>query len=202
MIEFYTLIAMTCLYGGLLTMTSINKNLANMSVIGKRVSITPTKKTCTIISSVLASFLIQLTGLFFLFLYTIFILHIDYGSKISLIILLSVVGSLAGVSLGSFVACKVKSNENTKVGILLAITMTGSFFSGMMGITMKYVIDKNIPIINYINPANMITDGFYALYYYETNGKFYFDTLSLLLFSSILILLSASSLRRQKYDSI
>ena len=31
MIEFYTLIAMTCLYGGILGMVSINQNLANMS---------------------------------------------------------------------------------------------------------------------------------------------------------------------------
>lgn len=31
MIEFYTLIAMTCLYGGVLGMVAINQNLANMS---------------------------------------------------------------------------------------------------------------------------------------------------------------------------
>ena len=41
MIEFYTLIAMTCLYGGILGMTSINKCLANMSHNGKRISISP-----------------------------------------------------------------------------------------------------------------------------------------------------------------
>ena len=38
----------------------------------------------------------------------------------------------------------------------------GSFLAGMMGGSMKYVIDKNVPIINKINPAAMITDGFYA----------------------------------------
>lgn len=37
MIEFYTLIAMACLYGGILGMTAINQNLANMSSNGKRV---------------------------------------------------------------------------------------------------------------------------------------------------------------------
>lgn len=35
MIEFYTLIAMTCLYGGMLSMVSINQTLANMSNKGK-----------------------------------------------------------------------------------------------------------------------------------------------------------------------
>ncbi len=36
MIEFYTLIAMTCLYGGMLSMGSINQTLANMSNKGKK----------------------------------------------------------------------------------------------------------------------------------------------------------------------
>ena len=39
MIEFYTLIAMTCLYGGILGMVAVNLNLANMSNQGKRVSV-------------------------------------------------------------------------------------------------------------------------------------------------------------------
>lgn len=44
MIEFYTLIAMTCLYGGMLSMVSINQILANMSNKGKRIAVSPTKK--------------------------------------------------------------------------------------------------------------------------------------------------------------
>lgn len=202
MIEFYTLIAMTCLYGGMLSMTSVNKNLANMSASGKRIAMTPTKKGTVILSSVLASFLVQLVGLALLFFYTVFLLKVDYGNKFFFLFLLSLVGSIAGVSLGCAVATLAKANENTKIGLLIAITMACSFFSGMMGITMKYIIDKNIPILNSINPANLITDGFYALYYYETNTKFYVDLASLLLFSGVLILFSMNILRRQKYDSI
>lgn len=80
--------------------------------------------------------------------------------------------------------------------------MFGCFLSGMMGITMKYIVDKNVPILNKINPANMITDGFYSLYYYDTLDRFYFNLGSLLVFSCIMILVSYISLRRQKYDSI
>ena len=42
----------------------------------------------------------------------------------------------------------------------------------MMGVTLKYVIDKNVPIINLINPNNLITDGFYSLYYYDTLDRY------------------------------
>ena len=80
--------------------------------------------------------------------------------------------------------------------------MAGCFLSGMMGITMKYVIDKNVPILNKLNPASMITDGFYSLYYYDTLDRFYFNIASLLIFAVIMLLISMFSLRRQKYDSI
>ena len=202
MIEFYTLIAMACLYGGILGMVSINYNLANMSSNGKRVAISPTSKNKLIFSSVLASYIAQVIGVALLFIYTIFVLKVDYGNNLPQIIILALVGCLAGLSLGVMVSCLVKANENVKTGIIISITMLGCFLSGMMGITMKYVVDKNVPIINKLNPASMITDGFYSLYYYETLDRYYFNIISLLIFAFIMMALSIFSLRRQKYDSI
>ena len=82
MIEFYTLIAMTCLYGGTLGMTAINQKLPNMSNIGKRVGVSPAKKGEIILGSSLASYIIQLIGLLLLFIYTIFVLKIDYSDNL------------------------------------------------------------------------------------------------------------------------
>ena len=202
MIEFYTLIAMTCLYGGMLSMVSINQTLANMSNKGKRIAVSHTKKSIIILSSLLASYIVQLIGLAILFLYTLFVLGVDYGSNTGLIMLLAIVGSFAGLALGTFVGTIFKASENTKTGILIALTMLGCYLSGMMGITMKYVVDKNVPIINKINPASMITDGFYSLYYYDRLDRYWFNIASLLIFALILVIISFFSLRRQKYDSI
>ena len=202
MIEFYTLIAMTCMYGGILGMVAINQNLANMSDRGKRVAIAPIKKSTIIISSLLASYIIQLIGLFLLFVYTILILKINYGDNIFLIILLALVGSFTGLSFGVSLGTLLKSNENTKTGLLIAFTMFGCFLSGMFGISMKYIIDKNVPIINKFNPVSMITDGFYSLYYYDTFSRYWFNIISLLIFAFVLIFISFIGLRRQKYDNI
>ena len=202
MIEFYTLIAMTCLYGGILGMTSINQNLPNRSETGKRISVSPILKGKLILSSVLASFLVQLFGVFLLFLYTIFVLKVDYGTRFPLLFLLTFVGCFAGLSLGVFIATFLKTNENVKTGVIIAVTMLGCFLSGMMGVTMKYVVDTNMPILNKINPASMITDGFYSLYYYDILDRFYFSVMSLALFSLFMILLSMYQLRRQTYDTI
>lgn len=202
MIEFYTLIAMTCLYGGILGVTAINNNLANMSSKGKRVSMTPTSKGKVIISTVMGSYFVQLIGLALLFVFTIFVLKVDYGSNLLLIILLSLAGSFAGLTMGVAIGTVLKTNEDMKVGIIISVTMLGCFLSGMMGITMKYIVDKNIPIVNKLNPVAMITDGFYSLYYYDTFNRYFFNVASLLIFSLIMIVISFISLRRQKYDSI
>ncbi len=202
MIEYYTVIAMSCLYGAMLSMYIINYKLPNMNNVGKRISVSPQNKGSMLLGSLSASYLIQLIGIGLLLLFTSFVLKVDYGNNLPLITMLALVGSLAGLSLGILVATLIKTNENAKTGILVAFTMLECFLSGMMGITTKYIIDKNIPILNKINPANMITDALYSLYYYDTLERYIFNIISLLLFSIIIFLISYKELRRQKYDSI
>lgn len=202
MIEYYTLIAMACLYGAMISMHIINYKLANMNSVGMRTSISPIHKGKMLLGSLFASYIVQLVGIALLFIFSMVVLRADYGSNLPLIIVLACMGSLAGLSMGVAVASLIKSNENVKTGVLLAITMTGCFLSGMFGITMKYVIDKNIPIINQLNPASMITDGLYSLYYYDTLNRYIFNIVSLFLFSLVMIVISYRGLRRQKYDSI
>lgn len=201
-IEYYTLIAMSALYGAMISITVINYKLPNMNSVGKRCSISPLNKKTLLISSLLASYLVQIVGLLILFIFMLLVMHVDFGNNGLLVLLLGLVGSLTGLSLGIFIGSVIKTNENAKTGILISITMLWCFLSGMMGITMKYVIDKNVPIINKINPAALLTDGFYALYYYDTLNRYVMDVISLVIISLILILLSLGSLRRQKYDSI
>lgn len=201
-VEFYTLIAMTCLYGGILTMYMMNKCLANMSNNGKRIGVSSISKAKLILSSLLSSYIVTIIGLSLLLIFITFILKIDFGKSIILVILLTLVGAFAGLSLGTITSVIFKTNENTKMGIIIGITMFGCFLSGMMGITMKYLIDKNAPIINKLNPVAMITDGFYSLYYYETLDRFIFNIISLIILSITLLFISYLSLRRQNYDSI
>lgn len=202
MIEYYTLVAMAVLYGALISMNVVNYKLANMNSVGKRTAVSKVGKGKLLLGSLLASYIVQMLSLLILLVYTIFVLKVDYGSDIMHVILLIAIGSLASLTLGLGVSTMLKTNENTKTGILIAITMLWSTLSGMMGITTKYVIDKNIPILNILNPANMITDAFYSLYYYDTLNRFYSNIISLLVFSLIMIIISYESLRRQKYDSI
>ncbi len=201
-IEYYTLIAMACMYGGMLGLTAINNCLANMSNKGKRISVSPNRKSIIVLSSALGAYMVSLVGLALLIIFLKLGLKADFGNNITLVILLSAVGNLAGISLGVLIASIFKVSEGAKTGIVIAITMFLSVLSGMMGVTLKYVIDKNIPIINLVNPNNLITDGFYSLYYFDTLDRYFRDVRYLLIFIGICLVISFISLRREKYDSI
>ncbi len=201
-IEYYTLIAMACMYTGMLGLTSINNCLANMSNKGKRISVSPNKKSTIVLSSLIGSYIVSLLGLSILMLFLLFVLKVDFGNNMLLVILLSMVGSLAGISLGVLVASVFKLSEGAKTGIIIAISMFLSVLSGMTGVTLKYVIDTNVPIVNLINPNNLITDGFYSLYYYNTLDRYFRDLIYLIIFVIICLVISFFSLRREQYDSI
>ncbi len=201
-IEFYTLIAMTCLFGAMLTTTVVSNYLANINKKGARITLAPASRLTILLGGLLASFIIQVMIMAVLLLYTTLVLNVDYGNRFDLVILLSLVGTLAGNALGLVAGSMTFKNENTRIGVVLSITMLGCFFSGMMGISMKYIIDKNMPLLNIINPANMITDGFYGLYYYDTLDRYWFNICSLIVFSFGLLIIAYILMRRKKYDSI
>ena len=199
-VEFYTLIGMACLYGGFLGLMVVDETTANLSTKGARTSIAPVHKMKVLLISLLVSFIIQYILILIGYLYCI--LGVSFGGNIGYVCLLSLFGCLAGTSLGLLVGVSSKKSDGIKTGIVLAITMTLSFFAGMMGVTMKYVIQNNAPILAKINPVNMITDGFYSLYYYDIMTRYYNNIISLAIFSAIMIIISYIFIRRQKYDSI
>lgn len=199
-IEYYSLLAMTCLYGGFIAMSAISNSLASASNRGKRVAISPIKKSMAILSSLCASFIVQLIGALLLLIY-INIIGVNLHTNLISLFIITILGVLSGISIGLIVSVMINKSEDTKLGIIIAISMALSVLSGMTGVSLKYVIDSKIPFINKINPAAMITDGLYAVYY-ENNARFLNNIISLIIFISLLIVISILYMRRKKYDNI
>ena len=201
-IEYYTLIAMACMYGGMLGLTAIQYCLANMSSKGKRVAVCPSPKSILVLASTLGAYFASLVGIFLLLIFLRFCLHVDFGDHSFLVVLLTLIGDLAGISLGVLIGAALKTSENAKIGIMIAISMIFSVLSGMMGVTLKYVIDKNAFLLNLFNPNNLITDGFYALYYYDNLHRYCRNLILLGCFILLCFIISFICLRREEYDSI
>lgn len=92
--------------------------------------------------------------------------------------------------------------EGVKVGILLAVSMTGSFLAGLMNADMKYLVDQNAPLVNRINPAAVITDAFYCINVYDDPVRLDRSLATLTVTCVVLTLASFLLIRRERYDSI
>ena len=191
---------MTCLYGGFIALTCISNSLASISSRGKRVEVAPTKKSVIILSSLLSSFIVQMIGALLLLAYLKLIGVNLYANVLGLMVV-TVLGVLAGIALGLLISVVNNKNEGVKFGIVIAVSMACSVLAGLTGVSLKYVVDSNFPIINKINPAAMITDGLYALYY-EDISRFNYNMISLIIFVVVLVFISVVSLMRKKYDRI
>lgn len=199
---FYTLIAMTCLYGGFLGVNEVIAIQANLSDVGARINTAPTNKLTVFLSSMLAATTIQLAELLLLLAFIVGVLGISFGDQLGYIALACVIGSLTGVTFGTFIAAIVKKSEGIITGILIGSTMTMSFLAGMMSADIKYLVATKMPILGYLNPANLITNSFYALYYYNTPTQFFINILILCGFTLLFSATTYFILRRQTYASL
>ncbi|MBE5805658.1 MAG: ABC transporter permease [Clostridiales bacterium] len=200
---FFTLIAMTCLYGSLIGLEIIKDCESNLSKKAARTCMSPVSKFKIVIAGLLAGYIIQIVTIALLFLYLIYILNVNFGNQVLLTAFLSLVGCLCGTALGTFIGVSNKKSENFKTGILISIIMSCCFFSGMMGmVSIKVFFDEKFPVFAKINPINIITDGLYSLFAYDNLDIYYNCVIRISIFSFVLIALSCIFIRRKKYDSI
>lgn len=202
MAEFFSLLAMAALYGGMFSMTVMNNAQPTLGVIGRRVAVAPTSKAKLIISGIISSYLLQLLGLILLVAVCHVLFNIDFGPNWALTFLLTSLGALVGLSFGVAISALVPGGENMKIGALISVTMLGAVLAGMMGGIMRYVVDQKAPLVNKLNPTALITDGFYNLYYHPGFDGFWQDVTLLLIISAVFLGASLFVLRKQRYDSL
>ena len=199
---FYSLIAMACMYGAFFGADEVTDIQANISDRAARINVAPVHKLKAFLASSSASYLVLMVNMSILLLFLRFVLGIEFGNRVLLLVLTTFVGTMTGISFGAFVSSLVKKGENLKVAIIITVSMTGSFLAGMMYAQMKYIVYDKAPILAYINPVNLITDSFYSLYYFEDLGRYAMNILLLLVMTIVFSLGTYMVLRRRKYASI
>lgn len=199
---FHALIAMACLYSAFWGIQNTLDLQANLSAKGARRSVAPTHKMQVVLTDSLATLVISFFEVLVLLAYLTLVLKVNFGSHLGPAVLTCLAGCLAGAALGNFIGTAVRGSEGLKIGVLLAYSMTMSFLAGLMFVNMKYLMQKNLPFVAYINPAALIADAFYSLYTYPTYERFWLNILLLLLFSAVLSVLSFLLLRRERYAGI
>jgi ABC-2 type transport system permease protein len=202
LLYFYTLIAMTCFYGGFFGMREINDIQADISNVAARVNAAPVHKIKAFLSSAAASVLIQTAEILILISYLMFVLKIDFGNKTGFVLLTAFIGVNLGFSFGAFISAVVKKSEGVKVAAIVGVTMICCFFAGMMQHEIKYIVSQKAPIFSYINPLNLLTDSLYSLYYYDTFSRYFKNIILLTVFIAVFCSGTYLIIRRRKYASI
>lgn len=199
---YYSLIAMTCLFGSLSGQSCAEKLKANISAQGMRKSLTPANRLVLILSDFSATYLLQIVANAILVCYLNFVLKINLGANFGLIMLTVATGSLIGVSMGIFIGSIPKISSAIKLTIISASTLFSSFLSGLMVGGIKYNIEEYIPIVNKLNPATIITDALYSLNVYDTYERFTVCIISLVAYCVIFCVASYLMTRRESYASL
>ncbi len=199
--SFFSLVAMTCLFGALMGVESAIKLRADQSALAARRSVTPTQRFRLIASEMLAVFTVQFANICILLLYLHFGLGIGMGRRWPLLLPVCALGTLCGVAAGFFLG-GTRLKEGIKIGLVIAGTLFLCFLSGMMYSGMKAEVERFAPIVNRLSPAALIADAFYSVSVYENSYRY---GRSLILLALITILLTAAAylrMRRERYDSI
>lgn len=92
LIFFYSLIAMSCFYGGFWGMREVTDIQADISALAARINISPQHKLKAFLSSLTASYLIHFSELILLLLFLRYVLQIDFGAKSGYVVLTTALG--------------------------------------------------------------------------------------------------------------
>lgn len=197
----YALIAMACMFGCFTGLSTVNRIMPNVSMVGARRSMAPVSKTVATIADYAANIVIQALANVILLFFMTCICGIDFGGNIFLIFVVCLTGSMVGVSNGFLVGSIGSLKSGVKDGIVTGVTMVLCFFSGLMIYNMKGIMEKVFPLFNRISPPALITDAFYALSM-EDMGRYVKDLGTLAGMAVVLLVLCIIRGRREKFASI
>lgn len=198
---FFALIAMTILFSmnnGLYTISNIQ---ANKSDVGARNCISSRPKDSIFCSYFIADFITQFTTVILLLLYIKFVLKFDIGAINAKMICLCIVSIFMALSLGTILGT-LKISNNNKSALCTAFTLLSCGLSGLFMSNIKPIIEDKAPVISYINPATVISDGLLSQYYYNSNQMYFRCILTMLVIGIIFFTITCAVIRRQRYASI
>lgn len=197
---YFALFAMTCMLGAQYGLKNTEEIRAGQSDVAVRRCISPTKKMLIVFTDFLAALTVQMLIFVMVFLYLNLFLNINFGDKYGYILLSGLLSSYVGVAYGYLIGVVVKVKGNIKESIITATVLLMNFLAGLMVGNMKNVIENNMPVINRINPAAVISDSFYALSVFDDMGMYLRCTVTLLVMGTIFGIISVLILRRDKID--
>lgn len=200
---FYAVFAMSCLFASFTGISSMFSIQGNLSPLGQRRCVAPTKKLHVVLTLFLTNEIVQFAIELITFAYISLVLGLDLSNKYPALFLLLFAASSFGLTMGMFIgSLKKPVTEGAKMGIGVAISMALSVMADLCVSGLMNTIEHTVPIINRLNPAALISDSFYALNTYSDYSRYTSNMVNLSAMTLILFTLTILTVRRNRYASI
>lgn len=176
---------------------------ANQSPLGLREQISPLERRKSFVLH-FGAYLVIYIG-FTLVLYLLLrLLGTEVATKTNIwaLLLLLFWGQCCGIVIGVVVAALLPEAKGVRqaIGILLPLFL--GFLSGMMVSGVRTSVQAAAPLLDALNPVNMVNDGLYGLYT-QGVGEIYHTAMAHLAITFVLFLgITIIALRRDRYESL
>lgn len=176
---------------------------ANQSPLGLREQISPLERRKSFVLH-FGAYLVIYIG-FTLVLYLLLrLLGTEVATKTNIwaLLFLLFLGQCCGIVIGVVVAALLPEAKGVRqaIGILLPLFL--GFLSGMMVSGVRTSVQAAAPLLDALNPVNMVNDGLYGLYT-QGVGEIYHTAMAHLAITLVLFLgITIIALRRDRYESL
>lgn len=202
----YALLGMSALMASQAGMLAVALAQPGVSALGARRAVSGTSRARQLAGCVLGAWAFSFACLTVAFLFLRLVVGVDFAGREGLCLAGVAVSSLLSTAIGALVgALPLRAGIDARAGILTAASCVLSLFAGLYGTAAMELSDwlaRTAPWTAWANPARLVCDVFYALYYYTSLAPFAARLAACALVAAALLGAAALLFRRQSHEHL
>lgn len=203
---YYALLGMGALMASQAGMLAVAYAQPGVSALGARRAVSGTSRLRQLAGCVLGAWAVSTVALTLAFAFLRLVVGVDFGGREGLALVSVAVCALLATALGACVgALPLSAGISARSGILTALTCVLSLFAGLYGTAAMELADNlahTLPWTSWVNPAKLVCDTFYALYYYTSLAPFAARLAACVAGALALLAVAGAIFRRQSYEHL
>lgn len=203
---YYALLGMGALMASQAGMLAVAQAQPGVSALGARRAVSGTSRLRQLAGCVLGAWAVSTVALTLAFVFLRLVVGVDFGGREGLALVAVAVCALLATALGACVgALPTPAGISARSGILTALTCVLSLFAGLYGTAAMELADNlahTLPWTSWVNPAKLVCDTFYALYYYTSLAPFAARLAACVAGALALLAVAGAIFRRQSYEHL
>lgn len=173
---YYALLGLAALMAAQSAAIAVTQLQPGEGGLGARLCASGTGRMHMLLGALLGSWAVSMLALSLAFAFMRLVARIDFGGRDTLCLLGLATSSLLATAIGAAIgAAPLRGGAKSRAGMVSALSCLASLFAGLYGEGAMQLSDSLAqawPPSVWVNPARLITDQFYALYYYDSLAPF------------------------------